>query len=222
MNKLRKEFNSDVSHLRSQINFSTNNLKKTNQCGLTLSTEIDELKNIWTRIDSNVGLSSFISFYDYQDLKFQKDQIIEDITLWLSKKHEEESIRVCFTTDVELRDNNDELGHPNKEDEHKEETECQVESLLNKPDILCHVEENHKDDEFPKASETSTSTENIDENKSPEVTIVDLIKNKERHQEEELLYLLGPLKSSTLEVNKASSSSNPNLNEIIENIAEVK
>ena len=91
MNRLRKEFQVEISSIRSQIKELNKCLHRPYLNASVNHKSIDQVRGTWERIDSNAGLCDFISFRQYQDLKAEKDFLIEEITLLLHKRSEEEN-----------------------------------------------------------------------------------------------------------------------------------
>ena len=82
-----KEFKSDVSRLRLLIRSLDENLRKVSLHTSIISSLLDDLGNIWSRIDNNGMLSSWITLKEYcEQLHKATNLKREEASLWLNKQ----------------------------------------------------------------------------------------------------------------------------------------
>ena len=101
MNRLRNVFYSDISNLAKQIQNLNGLLNHPDSCNIVSQAECDNLTETWAKIDSNAGLTDFISWREYRDLKAAKDQLVEEITTLLEYRSFEEHLLCEFEADLE-------------------------------------------------------------------------------------------------------------------------
>ena len=109
MNKLRKDFSSELSKLKYQIKNLNKKLKEPSLYDSITPQDVDQINSTWLKIDSNAGLSDFISLHEYRRLKAEKDNLIEEVTTWLNQKVTEFN-SVDDTNKVSNDDGNDAIN----------------------------------------------------------------------------------------------------------------
>ena len=114
MNKLRNAFYNEISNLASQIQSLNKRLVEPHPWNLVSQADCDNLGESWTKIDSNAGLTDFISWREYRDLKLAKEELEEEVRTLLEYRNFEET-EYSYNVAVDENDKPDEEANFRKD-----------------------------------------------------------------------------------------------------------